>query len=33
MLLRPTWSIDPSERSKLREQAKTRIAEMQGKKK
>ena len=31
-LLRPTWSIDPGERSKLREAAKTRILELQGKK-
>ena len=30
MLLRPTWSIDAGERSKLREDAKTRITEMQG---
>ena len=32
MLLRPTWSIDAGERSKLRENAKTRILELQGKK-
>ncbi|MCX6952874.1 MAG: type II secretion system protein [Verrucomicrobia bacterium] len=32
LLLRPTWSIDPGERSKLREAAKTRILELQGKK-
>lgn len=32
MLLRPTWSIDPAERSKLKEDAKTRILELQGKK-
>jgi prepilin-type N-terminal cleavage/methylation domain-containing protein len=32
-LLRPTWSIDPAERSKLREDAKTRIFDLQGKKK
>ncbi len=31
-LLRPTWSIDQAERSKLREDAKTRIMEMQAKK-
>jgi prepilin-type N-terminal cleavage/methylation domain-containing protein len=31
-LLRPTWSIDPSERAKLRQEAKTRIAELQAKK-
>jgi general secretion pathway protein I len=31
-LLRPTWSIDPSERAKLREDAKNRILEMQAKK-
>jgi len=31
-VLRPTWSIDAAERSKLREAAKTRIAEMQSKK-
>lgn len=30
-LLRPTWSIDPAERSKLKEDAKTRILEVQGK--
>ena len=30
-LLRPTWSIDPAERSKLKEETKTRIAEMQQK--
>lgn len=32
VLLRPTWSIDPAERSKLREDAKNRILEMQTKK-
>jgi len=32
LLLRPTWSIDPGERSKLREEAKQRILELQGKK-
>ncbi len=32
MLLRPTWSIDAAERSKLREEAKKRITEMQAKK-
>jgi hypothetical protein len=32
MLLRPTWSIDAGERSKLRENAKTRILELQAKK-
>lgn len=31
-VLRPTWSIDPAERSKLREDAKQRILEMQAKK-
>ena len=31
MLLRPTWVIDPAERSKLKEDAKTRIYEIQGK--
>jgi general secretion pathway protein I len=31
-VLRPTWSIDPSERSKLREEAKQRILEIQAKK-
>lgn len=31
-LLRPTWSIDPGERSKLREDVKNRILEMQAKK-
>jgi prepilin-type N-terminal cleavage/methylation domain-containing protein len=31
-VLRPTWSIDAAERSKLREDAKTRIYELQGKK-
>jgi hypothetical protein len=30
-LLRPTWSIDPAERSQLKEDAKTRIYELQGK--
>ena len=33
MLLRPTWSIDVAERDKLREEAKTRILELQAKKK
>jgi type II secretion system protein I len=33
LLLRPTWSIDAGERSKLREDAKQRILELQGKKK
>ena len=31
MLLRPTWVIDPGERGKLKEDAKTRIMELQGK--
>lgn len=31
-VLRPTWSIDPSERSKLREEAKQRILDLQAKK-
>lgn len=31
LLLRPTWVIDPAERSKLKEDAKTRILELQGK--
>jgi general secretion pathway protein I len=31
-LLRPTWVIDVAERSKLKEDAKTRILELQGKK-
>ena len=31
MLLRPTWSIDPAARSQLRQDAKTRILELQGK--
>lgn len=31
MLLRPTWSIDPAARSQLRQDAKTRIYELQGK--
>lgn len=30
-LLRPTWSIDPAERGKLRQEAKTRILELQKK--
>lgn len=30
-LLRPTWSIDPAERDKLRQDAKARILELQGK--
>ena len=33
MVLRPTWVIDPAERSKLKEDAKTRIHELQAKKK
>jgi general secretion pathway protein I len=33
MLLRPTWVIDAAERGKLKEDAKTRILELQGKKK
>lgn len=33
MVMRPTWSTDPAARSKLREDAKTRILEMQGKNK
>ncbi len=32
-LLRPTWSKDPAERSKLREEAKSRILELQGQQK
>ena len=32
-LLRPTWSIDAGERGKLKEDVKTRILELQGKKK
>jgi general secretion pathway protein I len=32
MLLRPTWSVDQAERSKLKEDAKTRILELQTKK-
>ena len=31
VLLRPTWSIDPAERDKLREETKTRIRELQEK--
>ena len=31
MLLRPTWSIDPATRSQLRQDAKSRIYEIQGK--
>jgi general secretion pathway protein I len=31
-VLRPTWSIDPAERSKLRQDARDRILELQGKK-
>jgi general secretion pathway protein I len=31
LVLRPTWSIDPGERGKLKEDAKTRILELQGK--
>lgn len=30
VLLRPTWSIDPGERGKLKEQSKTKILELQG---
>ncbi len=30
-VLRPTWAIDPAERDKLRQDARTRILEMQGK--
>jgi general secretion pathway protein I len=30
-VLRPTWSIDPAERDKLRQDAKARILELQGK--
>lgn len=33
MLLRPTWVIDPAEQGKLKEEAKTRILELQGKQK
>lgn len=33
MLLRPTWVIDAAERGKLKEDAKTRILELQGKQK
>ena len=33
LLLRPTWSVDTGERDKLREDAKSRIAEIQGTKK
>ncbi len=33
MLLRPTWVIDPAERSKLKEESKARILELQGKQK
>lgn len=32
-VLRPTWSIDAAERSKLKEEIKTRILELQGKQK
>jgi general secretion pathway protein I len=32
MLLRPTWSIDPAARSQLREDARKRITDQQGKK-
>lgn len=32
LLLRPTWSTDAAERTKLKEDAKTRILELQGKK-
>jgi general secretion pathway protein I len=31
IVLRPTWVVDPGERSKLKEDAKTRILEVQGK--
>ena len=31
LLLRPTWVVDPAERSKLKEDAKTRILEIQTK--
>lgn len=31
VVLRPTWVVDPGERSKLKEDAKTRILEVQGK--
>ena len=31
-VFRPTWSIDPAERGKLKEEAKNRILELQGKK-
>ncbi len=31
-VLRPTWSIDPAERSQLRQDARNRILELQGKK-
>lgn len=31
-LLRPTWSVDPAERDKLRQEVRTRIAELQQKK-
>lgn len=31
MVLRPTWVIDPAERGKLKEDAKARILELQGK--
>ena len=31
MLLRPTWVVDPAERGKLKEDAKARILELQGK--
>ena len=31
IVLRPTWVVDPGERSKLKEDAKTRILEIQGK--
>ena len=31
LLLRPTWVVDAAERGKLKEDAKTRILELQGK--
>jgi hypothetical protein len=31
-VVRPTWSIDAAERGKLKEEIKTRILELQGKK-
>lgn len=32
LVLRPTWTIDPGEQGKLKEEVKRRIAELQGKK-